>query len=471
MAPHSVAPENTGSNGVISIQASRYSTPHRWRPNVQRPLTPIALLKEAALLFPKTPIASRERDGSLYRCTIDQFYERVKRLASALKRLGIQAGDGVGVLEFNTHRYLELFFAVTGLGATVISIEPQTPSVSLNALSAQKTIRTLFASDLLLPQLSSTHGVETTICITPKEKSALHFEALLQQEPSQQSPWPLTDETSPALICHGEKALSFSQRDICLHTLTAAAHLSIGSHDVLMQASPLFQTSGWALALVALFTGRPLVLPGILISNSAHWLKELMVEERITLSCWPPKPHSAALAAILPPSSEQWSFNEWGRPAASPAATPLFKTHGSLGAKGSAADAYWNEASRPWRHTNRDTQEQIASLVHEAISEASFSRMEAILMGSEAICEATVVGIPHPTWQERPLALVVARNPDHSHQTTEKELYRLLAEKLTIWEIPDEILFVESLSRSTVGKLAKGALKKTYQHHYTKRDI
>jgi len=69
-------------------------------------LNTITLLRHAARTFPEQEVVSRRIDGSLFRYNYGECYERVKRLANTLTELGVNPGDRVGVMEWNTYRFL-----------------------------------------------------------------------------------------------------------------------------------------------------------------------------------------------------------------------------------------------------------------------------------------------------------------------------------------------------------------------------
>jgi acyl-CoA synthetase (AMP-forming)/AMP-acid ligase II len=85
--------------------------------------------------------------------------------------------------------------------------------------------------------------------------------------------------------------------------------------------------------------------------------------------------------------------------------------------------------------------------------------LENTLMGHPAVKEACVVGVPHPKWQERPLAAVVLRDGAHA---TDQELREFLAEKFARWQLPDAFVFVEAIPRTSVGKFKKMALREQF---------
>ncbi|HEX8765657.1 MAG TPA: long-chain fatty acid--CoA ligase [Candidatus Acidoferrum sp.] len=85
--------------------------------------------------------------------------------------------------------------------------------------------------------------------------------------------------------------------------------------------------------------------------------------------------------------------------------------------------------------------------------------LENALMGHPAVKEACVVGIPHPKWQERPLAAVVLKD---GAQATPEELRAFLAAAFAKWQLPDAFVFLEAIPRTSVGKFKKIALREQF---------
>jgi fatty-acyl-CoA synthase len=85
--------------------------------------------------------------------------------------------------------------------------------------------------------------------------------------------------------------------------------------------------------------------------------------------------------------------------------------------------------------------------------------IENTLMGHPAVKEAAVVGVPHPKWQERPLAAVVLKD---GALATPEELRAFLAQTFAKWQLPDAFVFVEALPRTSVGKFKKTALREQF---------
>lgn len=90
--------------------------------------------------------------------------------------------------------------------------------------------------------------------------------------------------------------------------------------------------------------------------------------------------------------------------------------------------------------------------------------LENVLMAHPAVFEAAVVGVPHPKWDERPLAFVVIK-PESS--ASKEELLTFLAPHFAKWQLPDDILFIAEVPKTTVGKFLKRALRDQYRDYLT----
>jgi fatty-acyl-CoA synthase len=85
--------------------------------------------------------------------------------------------------------------------------------------------------------------------------------------------------------------------------------------------------------------------------------------------------------------------------------------------------------------------------------------LENALMGHPAVREAAVIAVPHPRWLERPLAVVVLRD---GASATPEQLREHLAAKFSNWQLPDAIIFVPEIPRTSVGKVQKSRLRETF---------
>jgi fatty-acyl-CoA synthase len=84
------------------------------------------------------------------------------------------------------------------------------------------------------------------------------------------------------------------------------------------------------------------------------------------------------------------------------------------------------------------------------------------LMGHPKIAEAAVIGVPHPKWDERPLACVVVRAGE---SLTAGEVLEFLAPRLAKWQLPDDVVFIDEVPKTSVGKFSKKTLRERFAGH------
>ncbi|MGH7499100.1 MAG: AMP-binding enzyme, partial [Gemmatimonadales bacterium] len=89
--------------------------------------------------------------------------------------------------------------------------------------------------------------------------------------------------------------------------------------------------------------------------------------------------------------------------------------------------------------------------------------LEGALMGHPAVAEAAVVAVPHPKWLERPVAAVVLRG---GVAASPDELRAWLAERFPSWWLPDDVVFVPEIPRTSTGKFLKSALRDALRDHF-----
>lgn len=92
--------------------------------------------------------------------------------------------------------------------------------------------------------------------------------------------------------------------------------------------------------------------------------------------------------------------------------------------------------------------------------------LENEIVSHPAVLEAAVVGISHPKWQERPLALVVLRE-QYKGQIQAEDIRQHLAGKFAKWQLPDEVMFVDAIPKTSVGKIDKKVIREAHKNTYT----
>jgi len=85
-------------------------------------------------------------------------------------------------------------------------------------------------------------------------------------------------------------------------------------------------------------------------------------------------------------------------------------------------------------------------------------------MGHPKVLEAAVIAIPHPRWQERPLACVVPK-PEFKDNITRAEIYEHLRGRFARMYMPDDIVFIEAVPKTSVGKFDKKVLRLQYKDY------
>jgi fatty-acyl-CoA synthase len=98
----------------------------------------------------------------------------------------------------------------------------------------------------------------------------------------------------------------------------------------------------------------------------------------------------------------------------------------------------------------------------------SSQEIENKLVSFPKVLEAVVVGVPHPKWQERPIAFIVPKT-EWQDKITKQELFDYLGSNFPKYYIPDELFIVDSLPKSGVGKYDKRVLKEKHKDLFSER--
>jgi fatty-acyl-CoA synthase len=89
--------------------------------------------------------------------------------------------------------------------------------------------------------------------------------------------------------------------------------------------------------------------------------------------------------------------------------------------------------------------------------------LEAAIMAHPQVLEAAVIAVPHPKWQERPLACVVPK-PQFRGALTKEDVLQFLRSRVARWWLPDDVVFIESVPKTSVGKFDKKLLRVQFQN-------
>jgi len=264
------------------------------------PLILKKLLGTALVYSPEREIVYRDRTRISYRT----LNERIGRLADGLRRLGVGSGDVVAAMEFDSHRYLECFFAVPGMGATLQTVNwrlsPEQIVYTLNHAGAKVVIANAFFLQLLQAVRDKLATVKTVILVsddgTPPETPLAidaEYEALLAGA-SPGFAFPDLDENTRATTFYttgttgNPKGVHFSHRQLVLHTLSSAiafgsyhTQVRLRSNDVYMPLTPMFHVHAWGIPYVATLLGVKQVYPGM---YEPAMILKLIAAEGVTFS-------------------------------------------------------------------------------------------------------------------------------------------------------------------------------------------
>ena len=150
------------------------------------PLTLTHILERAAKIFPDREIASRVDDGSMHRYTYRDFHRRVHRLAHALDGLGVQPGDRIGTLCWNSSRHLELYFAIPCVGCVLHTLNLRLAHDELAYIINHAEDRVIFVDASLLPILEPIRDrLKSVRLVVVLDDSG--YEALLSAAPGRTS--------------------------------------------------------------------------------------------------------------------------------------------------------------------------------------------------------------------------------------------------------------------------------------------
>ncbi len=236
-----------------------------------------------------TPLMQAPDQEILYRdtkrFTYRQLRDRIGRLASSLSMLGVSAGDTVGVLDWDSNRYLEAYFAVPMMGAVLQMVNVRLPPEQIAYTINHAGSSVLLVNDDFVPMLEGIKdqltNVERLVLISDRAASQTgglafvsEYEDLLLSASPDYS-FPDFDENALATTFYTTgttgrpKGVYFSHRQLVLHTLAEMALLGTAAKqgrfcrdDVYMPITPMFHAHAWGMPWTATLSGVKQVYPG-----------------------------------------------------------------------------------------------------------------------------------------------------------------------------------------------------------------
>jgi acyl-CoA synthetase (AMP-forming)/AMP-acid ligase II len=285
------------------------------------------LLHTPLAVAPKQEIVYRDISRYTYRT----LRQRIGRLATGLATLGVKPGDTVAVMDWDSHRYLECYFAVPMMGAVLqtvnIRLSPEQILYTLNHARADVVLCHNEFLPLLDAIKENLETVKTFVLLSdgdaPAEQRhslvtfAAEYEDLLARS-AQDYDFPDFDENTRATTFYttgttgNPKGVYFSHRQLVLHTLAVLGsiastpeHQRFHRGDVYMPITPMFHVHAWGVPYVATAMGVKQVYPGRYLPES---LLTLIQQERVTFShCVPTVLHML----LTNPASQDIDLSGW----------------------------------------------------------------------------------------------------------------------------------------------------------------
>lgn len=268
---------------------------------MSQPLLISSILQHADRYFGTTEIVSRRVEGDIHRYTYRDCHKRTRQLANALKRLDVRMGDRVGTLAWNGYRHLELYYAISGSGAVLHTVNPRLHPEQIAYIANHAEDQYLFFDITFLPLIEAIAPLCKTIkgfvmmCDRehmPNESKVaglLCYEDLIEDNADDYQ-WPVFDENSASGLCYtsgttgNPKGALYSHRSTMLHSYASALPdaLNISARDVVLPVVPMFHVNAWGLPYSVPLAGAKMVLPGSALDGKS--LYELFEQEQVTFS-------------------------------------------------------------------------------------------------------------------------------------------------------------------------------------------
>ena len=244
------------------------------------PLTVGKILDHAAKYHPNRKIVSRSVEGPITHTNWSNIQRQAKKLSQVLLSMGIQTGDTVGVMAWNTARHFEVWYGVPGAGAVNHTLNPRLFADQLVYIINHAEDRLLLVDFDLVPIIENIwdrlETVKKVIVMTDRDHMPessipdLHcYEELLEKQDGNFD-WVEVEETAPCGICYTSgttgdpKGVVYTHRSNTLHALASSVPdmLGLSSNDTVMPVVPLFHANGWSIGYTAPMVGCSMVMPG-----------------------------------------------------------------------------------------------------------------------------------------------------------------------------------------------------------------
>lgn len=263
------------------------------------PLTVDRILDHAKAWTPQREVVTRSIEGPITRTSYGQIWSRAKQVTNALKSRGVQGGDRVATLAWNTDRHLEVWYGAMAMGAVLHTVNPrlfpeQIAWIINHAEDKVLFFDTTFAPivEKIAPHLNTVHtfvALSDRAHLPQSAAKVVAYDEFLAGQ-SETAEWGGFDEESACGLCYTSgttgdpKGVLYSHRSNVLHAMAANSVdcFGCGAKDTVLPVVPMFHANAWAIAFVAPMCGAKLVMPGAKLDGASVY--ELLEAEKVTFT-------------------------------------------------------------------------------------------------------------------------------------------------------------------------------------------
>lgn len=256
------------------------------------------LIEHAATVHKDREIYTLNTDMTEHRYGWGDCAVRVRKLANALLKAGVKKGDRVATIAWNNYRHIEVYYAVSSIGAIVHTINPRLKPNQIAWMVNHAEDNMLMFDTTFGPIVDGVSAmcptVKKWICLSDKEnlpdyKTEVEDYESFIADASETIEWERFDENTACTLCYTSgttgdpKGVLYSHRSTILHAMAGCFQDVIGggSLDTILGVVPMFHVSAWGLVYSAAMVGAKLVMPGPGLDGAS--LCKMINQEGVTL--------------------------------------------------------------------------------------------------------------------------------------------------------------------------------------------